>query len=107
MKLPDLRTPLGRLLAVGHLEAISFLLLVGIAVPLKHIWHLPEAVRIFGMIHGVLFLGFLITIFQAWGDKAITGREAGLSFLASLLPFGPFFLDRRLGVNKSGGTEEP
>jgi len=105
MKLLDLRTPLGRLLAVGHLEGISFLILVGIAMPLKYVWHMPEAVKVFGMAHGVLFLVFLVTIFQAWGDRAITGKQAGLSFLASLLPFGPFFLDRRLGPGKAVDEE--
>ncbi|MDB6077433.1 MAG: hypothetical protein JWO82_1180 [Akkermansiaceae bacterium] len=105
MKFPDLRDPVGRLLGVGLLEGISFLLLVGIAVPLKHIWHMPDAVRIFGMAHGVLFLAFLLTVFQAWSDRAITGKQAGLAFLASLIPLAPFFLHRGLGAAKTGSEE--
>jgi integral membrane protein len=105
MKFPDLRDPVGRLLGAGMLEGISFLLLLGIAVPLKHIWHMPEAVRIFGMAHGALFLLFLFTVFQAWGDRSITGKEARLAFLASLIPFAPFFLHRRLKERKSGREE--
>ena len=38
---------------ISALEAISFLVLLGIAMPLKYIWDMPEMVRIVGMAHGV------------------------------------------------------
>ena len=37
-------------------EAVSYVLLLGIAMPLKYAWQMPMAVRVMGMIHGVLFL---------------------------------------------------
>jgi integral membrane protein len=49
-----------------------------------------------GWAHGLLFILFLLTIFQAWGDRAISFKQAVLAFVASLLPFGPFILDRKL-----------
>ncbi|MGB0788445.1 MAG: DUF3817 domain-containing protein, partial [Marinirhabdus sp.] len=43
---------------ISVLEAVSFLLLLGIAMPLKYIWGSPEMVRIVGAAHGVLFLAY-------------------------------------------------
>ncbi|WP_367874938.1 DUF3817 domain-containing protein [Luteolibacter sp. Populi] len=102
MATPDLRDPVGRVRAMGMVEGVSFLILI-IFMPLKRWESMPDlqaagamGVRVVGMIHGVLFLLFLLTIFQAWGNRALSGKNAGLAFLASLLPFGPFIIDRRL-----------
>lgn len=103
MTAPDLREPVGRVRAAGMVEGISFLLLLGIAMPLKYMAGMPMAVRVVGMIHGVLFLVFLLTIFQAWGNRALTFRQAVMAGIASLIPFGPFLIDRRLA--ESTGTE--
>jgi len=43
----------------GIAEGTSFLVLIGIAMPLKYIFHQPMAVKIFGWAHGILFVGFL------------------------------------------------
>ena len=43
---------------VGTLEGISFLLLLGVAMPIKYIWDNPVFVKYIGMGHGVLFLLF-------------------------------------------------
>ena len=89
-------TPTGRLRAVAFLEGLSFIALLFIAMPLKYLGDMPLPVRVVGMGHGVLF------IWLAWcvmGGLGSGGR--GLSWaarigLASLLPFGTFFLDRGL-----------
>ncbi len=91
-----LSTSLGRLRLVGLLEGASFLLLVGVAMPLKYLAGHPEAVRVMGMIHGVLFLSFVATIIQAHGDYEWPMKRSMLLFVAALLPFGPFVADRRL-----------
>jgi integral membrane protein len=77
-------------------EGISFLFLLGVAMPLKYAAGQPLFVKYGGWAHGILFILFLMTIFQAWADRAISFTEAVLAFIASLLPFGPFVLDRRL-----------
>lgn len=101
MSAPDLRDPVGRVRLVGMLEGVSFLVLLGIAMPLKYLMDMPMAVRVTGMIHGVLFLLFLLVIFQAWGNKALTTKQSALAFLASLIPFGPFIIDRRLAASET------
>ncbi len=96
MSAPDLRDPVGRVRAVGMVEGLSFLILLGIAMPLKYFAGMPLAVRIVGMAHGVLFILFLLVIVQAWGNKALSFRQAVMAGIASLIPFGPFLIDRRL-----------
>ncbi|WP_193210750.1 DUF3817 domain-containing protein [Luteolibacter marinus] len=105
-KFPGLRDPVGRVRLVGMVEGLSFLVLLGIAMPLKYLAGMPMAVRVTGMIHGVLFLLFLLVIFQAWGNKALTTRQSAIAFLASLIPFGPFLIDRRLAASATR-SEDP
>ena len=39
---------------VGKIEGVSFLVLLGIAMPLKYLAHLPLAVKVVGWVHGDL-----------------------------------------------------
>ena len=80
---------------VARLEGISYILLLGIAMPLKYIWNFPEPVKYVGWAHGVLFMmyaGFLpYFLFKGYW----TFSRTLLAFVASLLPFGPFVFDRK------------
>lgn len=77
-------------------EAISYLVLLGIAMPLKYVWHQPLAVKVVGMLHGVLFVIFCLTLALAMkAGRWSMLRAAGL-FLASLVPLLPFWLDARI-----------
>jgi len=62
-------------------------------------------VKYVGMTHGVLVMVFLLVLFQAWGSRALSGKKCGLAFIASLLPFGPFLIDRRLAESTDGEKE--
>ena len=62
----------------GIAEGISFLVLLTIAMPLKYFFHLPIAVKIFGWMHGILFVSFL---FLAWEVK--TDRNKSLKWFAA------------------------
>ncbi|WP_426453290.1 DUF3817 domain-containing protein [Paenibacillus sp. S-38] len=91
-----MRTPIGRLRVVGLLEGISFLLLLGIAMPLKYMLDLPQMVSVVGMAHGVLFVAYLlavvhVTFVHRWSLFKVIG-----AVIASFLPFGTFVLDTRL-----------
>jgi integral membrane protein len=81
---------------VGLAEGVSFLVLLGIAMPLKYLAHSPMAVRVVGIIHGVLFLLFVLAVFEAIGSLRWSAKQVALALLASLLPFGTIVLDRRL-----------
>ena len=81
---------------IGKIEGISFLLLMGIAMPLKYLAGYPLAVTIVGWAHGVLFVIFCAALARAWWTTSLTFGWASLSFVAALLPFGPFVIDGHL-----------
>lgn len=91
-----LTTSLGRFRLVSALEGWSFLLLLGIAMPLKYIWHIPEMVQVVGMAHGLLFVLYLLLVLQ---NKVELGWDLGKTLLAmalSVVPFGTFYVARRM-----------
>jgi integral membrane protein len=77
-------------------EAISYLVLLTVAMPLKYIWHMAAAVKIAGSIHGALFVVFCIALQQACLAGRWPTSRAALLFIASFVPVLPFFLDQRL-----------
>ncbi len=91
-----LTNAVGRLRAVGMVEAVSFLLLLGVAMPLKYFAGMPVAVKIAGWIHGLLFIAFGLCLLVAHGERRWSMRWSALVLVAALLPFGPFVIDRRL-----------
>jgi len=80
----------------GLIEAVSFMVLVSIAIPLKYIWHMPMAVRVVGMIHGILFIMFCVALVRATRAARCPLSRGALVFVAALVPFGPFLIDRRM-----------
>jgi integral membrane protein len=97
-----LKTSIGRLRAIGLIEGVSFLLLLGVAMPLKYFAGMPQAVSIVGWIHGLLFMAFCIALAQAHQDAKWTVWRSGVILTAALLPFGPFVIDRRLRREDEG-----
>ncbi len=81
---------------VGIAEGISYLILLFVAMPLKYIWHMPEVVRYTGWVHGVLFMLFMYMIWLGRMKLNWTVRDMVAAFAASFLPFGTFWLDRKL-----------
>lgn len=80
---------------VAIAEGVSFVALVFIAMPLKYLAKIPIAVTIAGSMHGILFISF---IKLAWDLKVAGDKSAawfGKAFLASILPFGTFYMDHK------------
>jgi integral membrane protein len=80
---------------VSTLEAISFLVLLFIAMPLKYIWEMPEYVRVVGMAHGLLFILYLIGGYWMYEKLNWSVKTLFIVFLSSILPFGPFVVERK------------
>jgi integral membrane protein len=91
-----LKTSIGRLRAIGLVEGVSFLLLLGVAMPLKYFAGIPQAVTIVGWLHGLLFIAFCIALTQAHQDAKWSPWRSATVVIAALLPFGPFVIDPRL-----------
>ncbi|HYH83559.1 MAG TPA: DUF3817 domain-containing protein [Longimicrobium sp.] len=91
-----LATPIGRLRILGMLEGASFLILLGIAMPLKYLAGHPEMVRVVGMAHGMLFLVFVAAVLRVAVAMRWPLARVAVALAASVVPFGPFVLDARL-----------
>ena len=81
---------------VSLAEGCSLLILLFIAMPLKYLMDLPQAVQFVGWAHGILFIvyGLMLLLLQIryrWSFLFFAG-----AFVASLIPFGTFVLDRYL-----------
>ena len=81
---------------VALLEGISLIVLMGIGMPLKYIWDQPEAVRIVGWIHGILFIFYIWILLRVWIGKSWPFKRVTIAVIASLVPFGTIIFDRSL-----------
>jgi integral membrane protein len=88
-------SPLRRFRTIALLEGISFIILLGIAMPLKYFAGFDAAVKYFGWMHGILFVLYIIFLLQFWEKSKWSFGKVCIAFLASLLPFGTFVLDHK------------
>jgi integral membrane protein len=91
-----MQSPISFLRHIALAEAVSYLILLGIAMPLKYLAGQPLAVKITGMIHGILFVVFCVALLRAMLEAHWPFRRCALIFIASFIPLVPFFLDRKL-----------
>lgn len=77
-------------------DATSFLILLGIAMPLRTYADMPEAVSIVGMIHGLLFIALCLQILIVLIQLRWQPTRGLLIFSAALVPLAPFFLDKHI-----------
>lgn len=89
-------TPPARLRATAFLEGCSYLLLLGVAMPLKYFGGMPLAVTVVGAAHGVLFLSLAALTLQAMSARGKSFAWGVRIGVASLIPFATFALDREL-----------
>ncbi|TSB32279.1 DUF3817 domain-containing protein [Streptomyces sp. NBC_01525] len=92
----DIKTAaaLHRLRLISAPEAISFLLLLCCSV-LKRTTSF-DGVMVMGMVHGVLFILYVVFWLDAWNRAKWDLKTAALYFLLSVLPTGGFFAERKL-----------
>jgi len=94
--MPSADRSVERLRLVGILEGISFLTLMGIAMPLKYLAHMPAAVKYVGWAHGLLFILYVLALGHATASKMWSPVKVLLLFVAAVVPFGTFLADRWL-----------
>ena len=86
-----------KLLAI--LEGISYLLLLGICMPLKYWFNTPEPTHPVGLAHGVLFVLYCVFVVLVGSKYKWSMWKTFLALIASLLPFGTFVADKKLFNN--------
>lgn len=90
-----LRSSIGRLRAVALAEGVSFLVLLGVAMPLKYLADMPLTVRIAG-VDPRAAIAVLYLLSRVAAELGWSRRQVAVVVIAALLPFGPFVIDRRL-----------
>ncbi|HEX6036768.1 DUF3817 domain-containing protein [Longimicrobium sp.] len=99
-----LRDPLARLRLIGIVEGISFLLLLGAAMPLKYLAGQPQMVSVVGAAHGALWLLYVAAVFPAAAANRWPLGRVAAALAASVLPFGPFVFDAHLRRTQSAAA---
>ncbi|MFC8451838.1 DUF3817 domain-containing protein [Kitasatospora sp. NPDC057223] len=89
-----------RLRLVSGPEGLSFILLLVCSV-LKRTTSF-NAVPAMGMIHGALFVLYVVFLILAWQQQKWDVKRGGLLFLLSVLPTGGFFAERMLAKEERG-----
>ena len=80
-----------RYLAVA--EAISFLLLLGVAIPLQATGVTEWGVHIMGAVHGLLFIAYLSFAISLYKPAGWTLWQGFWILAGSVIPFGGFAVD--------------
>ena len=80
---------------VAFLEGLSYILLLFIATPVKYFGDNPQYVKMLGMPHGILFMLYIILAFMLKQENNWFRDNFKMVLLASIIPFGTFYLDHK------------
>lgn len=89
-------SPLGRFRLVAISEGISYMLLLFVAMPLKYMAGIPEAVKYTGWVHGILFMLYILALISVKMDRNWGFAKTAMAFFISLIPFAAFVFDKSL-----------
>ncbi len=97
---------LRRMRIISVAEAVSFLVLLIFGSLLSRISSV-NLVMPLGMLHGVLFILYVVQLAEVWSKAKWPGGRVALFVLYSVLPAGGFFGDRRIRAElAAAGTPE-
>lgn len=78
---------------IALLEGLTYVLLLGVATPIKHLNGDPQFVTLLGMPHGILFILYLLFAYWHKPDLNLNRKQFIWVILASIIPFGTFYVD--------------
>jgi integral membrane protein len=90
------RRPVDRVRSIGYWEGWSFLLLLFVAMPLKYIWSMPQAVTYVGAAHGALYVLFVAVILEGAFAYGWSRSVVAMLLISAVFPFGPFLAEKYL-----------
>lgn len=90
------KTPLKKFRVISYIEGLSYLILLFIAMPIKYIGENPIPVKIAGMTHGILFILFMIFLFETMRKHSWEKAYGIRLFIYSIIPFGSFAIEKSL-----------
>ena len=81
---------------IAFLEGLSYVLLLFIAVPLKYLNNDPSYVKMLGMPHGLLFIGYIALAIVLRTENQWIKNNFFMVLMASVIPFGTFVVEKKL-----------
>jgi integral membrane protein len=93
------KTGIGRLRIVAFAEGVSFLLILFVTMPLKYLFAMPNANKVIGLLHGLLFVLYILNVIQVKIEHKWGFKTTALALLASIIPFGTFWFDAKFLKN--------
>jgi integral membrane protein len=80
---------------ISFLEGVSYLLLLFVAVPIKYFQGDVSYVKMLGMPHGLLFMSYIVLAVILQKKMKWNLKSLGIVVLASVIPFGTFYVDKK------------
>ena len=93
---------ISRFRKVAIAEGISYLMLFVISMPLKYLANILWPNQVIGLIHGVLFMAYMLLAIPLFTKLKWPFKRMLLVIIASLLPFGTFWLEKRYLRDQKG-----
>ena len=90
------KTPLGRFRVLAFVEGVSFLVILFITMPLKYMMDMPMPNKVFGLVHGFLFIWYIKDVISLRSALNWSNAKTMWALVASVLPFGTFVADVKL-----------
>ncbi|MBB5371353.1 MULTISPECIES: DUF3817 domain-containing protein [unclassified Janthinobacterium] len=100
------RAQLCKMRYISLFEGCTLLLLLGIAMPLKHLGGYPGMVSLIGPIHGLAFLLYCWMLVQTLFLGSWTRAERLRMALAPIIPFGALLNERLLARRLASLAQE-
>ena len=78
----------------ARIEGVSYISFA-ITMPLKYLYEIGEPNYVVGMLHGLVFILYCLWLLVLTLRKSWSWPKGILFFIASLIPFGTFYIDRK------------
>ena len=85
--------PISILRLTGIIDGLSLIVLLFIAMPLKYMADIPQAVTIVGSLHGGIFVAYFLSIIYTQLRIQWNVTLSMLAVLVAFIPFGNFAFD--------------
>jgi integral membrane protein len=82
-------------------EGISYLLLLGVTMPLKYLMDMPEPNMLVGYAHGLLFIWYIALVLIVAYRYRWPLMSTFIALAASLFPFATFYVEAKMLRNES------
>ena len=89
---------------VSLAEGVSFLILLLVAMPIQIVGHDQTPVKIFGMLHGLLFIAYVMITAYGHTQRKWAGKRLAWVLLMAVLPTGAFFAERSVKNEAAAGA---